>query len=137
MNIKGYDPDRDEIRIRCENCKTETTHTVGDANMDYLEEFKQFSNPVFACPACPSVTAVNINIPVFEEEEIEAMELDMPPEEIVSRSSIRGVMWRKRPDLKNKDREKERKKYVDENGDRIKRERENVERIRKERPRRF
>lgn len=126
MYVKQYDPDRDEILIECGQCGVSTDHRVGQPNMDYLDEFQEYTNPVFVCPNCNGVTVVNVNIPEFEEMEIEQIELDMPSNEVAARTAIRELMWKKRPDLKKKSRGTEREKFKKQNAAHIEKQKQNV-----------
>ena len=115
MYVKNYDDKNDKITIFCGNCDTESVHSFDEKDVEFNEEFGQYNNPGFECPNCKSLTIVNFNLPEFDEMELEIMALDMPDFEIRARKAIRNAMWKKRPDLKKKNRNTEIKKFTAQN----------------------
>lgn len=126
MYVTNYDDKNDKITIFCANCDTETVHSFDDQNLAFNEEFGAYNNPSFTCPNCKSLTVVNFNLPEFEEAELEAMALDMPAYDVRARKAIRNAMWKKRPDLKKKNRSAEQKKFAKNNAAEIARQRSRI-----------
>ena len=126
MYVTHYDDANDKITIFCAQCETETVHPFDEKDLEFNKEFGQYNNPSFPCPNCNGLTIVNFNLPEFEEVELEAMALDMPAYDVRARKEIRKAMWKKRPDLKKKNREAERKKFANKNASEIARQRSRI-----------
>lgn len=126
MYVTNYDDKNDKITIFCADCDTETVHSFDEKQLVFNEEFGQYNNPSFECPNCKSLTIVNFNLPEFDEAELEFMALDMPAYEVRARKAIRNAMWKKRPDLKKKNRSAEQKKFANKNASEIARQRARI-----------
>lgn len=119
----------DKVTIICHTCGREATHDVSDFAPSFVEEFQQYQNLSLECPHCAAegkqtIMFININIPEFEEDEVDVVEAYMDSAETNARRFIRNLMWAKRPDLKVKDRVAEISKHVEMNKDKIQKMRE-------------
>lgn len=135
MAVKNYQ--NGVVILECPVCNQDTAHELPvDYEPRYLEEFGQYENLSVPCQICEAegrqvTNVVNINLPEFDEMELDVIEELAPAEEVISRQTVRDIMWNKRSDLKGKDRIKAREDYVMKNQERIDRTREEI-RIRKE-----
>lgn len=119
----------DTVTVVCHVCGKDASHDVSDYSPKFLAEFQEYENLTLKCPHCASEgkevwMTVNINIPEFEEDEVDVVEAIMDTQETNARRFIRNLMWAKRPDLKKKNRAAEIQKYVARNKDKIKKMRE-------------
>ena len=119
MPLRDYE--NEMIVFYCEVCEQEF-HQQLPPNFEprYLEEFGQYENLTLTCPTCVAAGrmvnhVLNLNLPIFEEEELEVLEVLAPVEEVNARQAMRKLMWEKRPDLKEKNRTAERERFIKEN----------------------
>lgn len=103
------------LRVVCLNCGIESEFNLSGWEPQFLEEFKQYENYAAPCEHCGSMEIININLPEHDEMELDVMEELAPPEEVEQRKKVRDLMWKKRPDLKKKDRKKDREDFVKKN----------------------
>lgn len=99
------------IFLKCPECGV-TFEFPEPEQESALDEFGLWECPRAECPECAkngiqTIHIINVNIPEseFDEKEIEE-EPYFPPEEAEKRKKVRELMWKKRPDLKKKDRKK-------------------------------
>lgn len=106
------------IRSVC-SCGTSYNTPLNGWEPAFIEAFGEYENfHTDPCPTCGTINVHNMNIPETEfcEQEIEEAPF-MPWEETDYRHNVRALMWKVRPDLKQKDRanvEALQKKQVEE-----------------------
>jgi hypothetical protein len=84
--------------ILCPNCNNETEHDLAGKRAVFLEEFGEYENIYFQCPFCPTVKAINMNIPINDTDENFASG-DLPVEEEIQRYYVRILQRLVREDL--------------------------------------
>lgn len=87
--------------ILCPNCKNEADHNLAGKSSVFLEEFGEYENIPFACPHCPTVKVINMNIPVNDTDEDFASG-DLPVQEETQRFFVRIMQRLIRADFVNK-----------------------------------
>lgn len=137
MPVTSYE--NGEMRFFCDICQLESSMKIPPTFIPvYIDEYKAYENFNFECKNCKEagrnvMHIININLPEFEEMELEVIELLAPEEEIQARRAIRNFMWNVRPDLKNKNRATERAEYIRKNKGAIDRLKSEIEREKRER----
>lgn len=100
------------------SCGHEYINPLPAEDLQYFSDFGEYKNLYSEpCPACGLLHTFNMNICAceFDEDEIFTEE-HMPESEKACREGIRQIMFKKRPDLKGKNRKKfneERKKKLE------------------------
>lgn len=102
------------LRVVCKNCGKENEYNLSGWEPPFLEEFNQYENYSAPCD-CGSLEIINLNLPEHDEMEIEVVEELAPPEEVQQRKNVRDLMWKTRPDLKKKNRQKDKEDFVKKN----------------------
>lgn len=126
----------DELLFECTICGKDLIYKMPpNYEPKFLVEFGHYENIQFTCPNCEAegrniTHVINLNIPEIEEMELEVMELEAPPEEVHSRNVVRNIMWSKRPDLKNKNRQRERQNFINANAAAIEQQRKQINAMR-------
>lgn len=118
LKISKYDEVNDSINMKChcggDSFSASLSH-IGE--LKFISECNEYENIPITCPHCSSIHFLNVNIPADDYSEVELEETIMPLEDINNRKVLRDTMWKKRSDLKSKDRKlynEEHKRYLHE-----------------------
>ena len=104
----NYDKENDKIDYVCPNCKKSVSVDCSDFVSERLPTDTgelEFQNLIIDCE-CGSTTIFNFQIPEGDYQELDIEEEHFTYEQINLRKSLRDLIWAKRADLKQLDRDK-------------------------------
>lgn len=80
------------LTFYCESCSLTSEHEIIPGELEFLEEFNAYRNPVIVCPGCPEYgTVINLQIPREQSDDELAYSL-MTEEQKQERDAIRQIL---------------------------------------------
>ena len=114
--IRNAKLDGDIFTFDCPACGTTNSTDITEYDPQYVEEIGAYENFMVTCTNCRVMIGFNMQIPLFEAAESEGYFEYASDQDRQLREVIREIMWRRMPDLKEKNREIEEENYIKENG---------------------
>lgn len=114
--IKNAQLDGDIFTFNCPACGTTNSTDISEYDPQFHEEVGDYENLMVTCTNCRVMIGFNMQIPLFEAAESESFFQYAGNEEKKLRNIIREIMWRRMPELRERDRESEEAAYIEENG---------------------
>lgn len=100
----------------CPACGTRNSTDTAEYDPQYLEEIGTYENLTVVCPNCRVQIGFNMAIPIFEIAESEGYFEFASEDDRQLRAILREIMWRRMPELREKDYKTELEAYKKENG---------------------
>lgn len=95
----------------CPACGTRNSTDVSEYDPQYLEEIGTYENLSVTCPNCKVQVGFNMALPLFEIAEPPGYFEFASDDDRNTRAILRGIMWERMPELRDRDREAEEEAY--------------------------